>query len=760
MTQARFNYTGRYFRFVFGKLKACFVFSVFFSVFCLPPFCLVQNMSGADSAAAEAILLVLAAISLFGLLAVTFVTPLIAMKHLYTKTAADNILSLPLTAVQRYFCELGAVLLCLAAPFGVISIPFSAVVLPRFLPIAIHGLLFMVMLCVFDIFLMTLCGRLTEAILYPIALNLLIPLVIWFGMHLGLMNIFGCGDYNFAYYTSYSTMRLYWTGVTILSLVSPFGNFIAMVGLGDESLIAIITSLIFIAVMIPLGLLTYSKRHSEKIGQSFVYKPVYAVTSMLVSLFAVVCYFWAAENYLRRGDGGKSFFNLIPTALPVLAVGLLFLMILMELVNYKKVKSLLKLLLRYAGVLAAGTLVSFVLYESDGFGESDYIPAVGETVFVEVSMSDWSRDGDSRETSMNVVVESDGALAEVLRSAHRAFTEDRENGEKYEYLMSEVGSQINFSYYMKNGTIVSRYYSTDIPAGLRETIVESEEYRYSQLLMTDLWTCYDRTYSDVTYIEKFRKYEELEPVAAALVGQVHHSGLIGTYNIVVEEIDYFELRDALETDLRNDPNYGRHDELPIAYLDIGEMHEREDEGGRKYFSSRFFTFHYAIYDSYTNTLGLLRRYAEIPTAEDVKADILNTYDYFTLARVPIAPMGQDVYTFIYATYSDIFGFLGESRTDEALITGEQFVEALSHSANYVRSDPERDYVYVVTCGAPNAMAGTVPDKELHMECFEWAIPINEEFYGTLDEWYEQGYIPPAPETENASLSVEYGCQAR
>lgn len=763
MTQARFNYTGRYFRFVFVKLRTCFVFSVLFSAFCIPPFCIHYDMGTLNNVAVQALLLVFSLVSLAGLLAVTFVTPLIAMKHLYTKTMADNILSLPLTAAQRYFCELGAVMLCLAVPFGVISISFTAIALPLYLPFAIHGLLFMVMLCLFDIFLITLCGRLTEAILYPIALNILIPFVIWFGMHLGLMNIYGCGNYDFANYNTYSTIQLFWTGVTVLSLVSPFGNFIAAIGFSGGSGIALVTALIFIAVMIPLGLLTYSKRHSEKIGQSFVYKPVYAVTSVLVSLFAVVCYFWAAENYLRRGDGGKDFFNLIPTALPVLVGGLLLLMMLMEVVNYKKVKSLPKFLIRYAGVLAAGTLVSFVLYESDGFGESDYIPAAGETVFVEVSMSDWSREG-AHETSMNVVVESDGALAEVFRSAHRALTEDRENGEKYEYWVSLEGSGISISYYMKNGTVVTRYYPTDIPAGLRETIVESEECRYSQLLMTDLWTCYDRTYSDVTYIQKFKKLEELEPVAVRLTSPaIRFSGLFDSHRdggIVMEGIDYYELREALETDLRNDPNYGRHTESPIAKIELGKMYESNQEGEEKYFSRGFYTFNYTIYESYTNTLGLLRRYAEIPTAEEVKADILDTYDYFTLARAPVVSRGQDILTFSFVTYSDVFGFIGENNMDEALITGEQYLEALSHSAGYVRSDPERDYVYVITCGAPNAMTGTVPDKQLHRECFEWAILINEEFYDTLDEWYEQGYIPPAPETENTSLSVEYGCQAR
>lgn len=762
MTQERSNYTGQYFRFVFGKIKGCFIFSVIFSVFCIPPFCLSHKE---PSAAANAIELSLALISMIGLLVIAFITPLIAMKHLYTKTAADNILSLPLTAAQRYFCEVGATLLCLAVPFGVISIPFSAVVLPLYLSTAIHGLLFIVMLCMFDIFLMTLCGRLAEAILYPIALNILLPLVIWFGMHLGMMNIFGCGDYDFGNYMTYSTMRIYWTGVTILSFFSPFGNFIALVTFGGESEIAVVTSLIFIVLMIPLGLLTYSKRHSENIGRSFVYKHVYAITSVTVSLFAVVCFFWAAENYLRDEDGGKGFFDLIPTAIPVLVVGLLFLMLIMEIVNYKKVGSFPKFLLRYVGVLAAGTLVSFVLYESEGFGESTYVPSVEDTVYIVTSSTRWSNMGeaDYHDLSLDVTTEGDSELAEYLRSVHRTLTQDRENGNKYEYGYSE-GSEIGLSYYLKNGSVIHRGYYTDLPADHWKTIVQSEEYRYSALLMTDQDACYTYTWNTTTYDESFTRLTEIEPVAVRLsnvaVGNSDRAGVRGN-SILIEEIDYYELREALEADLRNDPDFGRHNGIPIGNLQYGRMYNIDDtEDGERYFSPHMFGFCYTIYESYTNTIELLSRYAEIPTAEETVEKILNHCEYFTLSRilVPKCPSEQGVISF--GRFASLTMGKGDEHQDEALITGEQFIEALSHKAQYIYDNGERDYVYVILCGAPNAMSSEVKGSQLHSWLFDPPVLISEEFYDTLDEWYEKGFIPTEVETENTSLSVDYACHAR
>ncbi|MCM1333539.1 MAG: hypothetical protein NC084_01880 [Bacteroides sp.] len=738
MTQTSCNYTGRYFRFVFGKLKGCFIFSVLFSVFFLPPFCLSYHEM---DRAADTIFRSLSIISVIGLIVVTFVTPLVAMKHLYKKTEADAILSLPLTAAQRYFSELGAVTLCLAVPFAVISFPFTAIVQPTYVSLALHGLLYIVSFSVFHIFLMTLCGRLTEAILYPIALNILIPLVIWFGMHLGLMNIYGCGGYLFSSYMTYSTMRLYWAGVVILSFLSPFGNIYATMAFGDEAVITVVMSLLFIAIMIPLGLLTYSRRRAERIGRSFVYKSAYTATSVFVAFSLVVCFFWAAENFLKN-NLGKGFFDLIPTALPVLAVGLFLLLLLMEAIDHKKVKSLPKLLVKYVGVLAAGTLVSFALYESGGFGESAYVPTADETVYVTVLTVDWSPSNDSAQSYMSVAAKGDGELAEYFRSVHRELTRDREEGEKY-YNADKTEDYVNgrcieFQYYLKNGQIITREYPTDIPEGFRTAVVESEEYRYSDLVQSDITLGYDHWYSDVTWTQNYAPLEEIEPVAVRLTNPaLSYSNMTnaGSGCITFENIDYGELRAALMEDLKNDPAFGRRTDLPIGKLEVGEVEEPDEQRDRteRAFYGGFFTLYYSIYADYTNTLSFLYRSATPPTEEETVANILDRYEYFTLARFPVVEKGQDVISF------SRYGVYG--RSSEALITGEQFIEALSHSATYILGNTDRSYVYAIIAGAPNAAHRTVGLERTRDYDGGKTILISEEFYDVLDEWFEAGYIP-------------------
>lgn len=313
-----------------------------------------------------------------------------------------------------------------------------------------------------------------------------------------------------------------------------------------------------------------------------------------------------------------------------------------------------------------------------------------------------------------------------------------------------------FSYYLKNGNVIYRSYFTDLPAYYWKTIVESDEYRYSDLLMTDQSVCYTYSWHDTIYEESFTRLTEIEPVAVQLSNvAVRDSDRLRPkgITILIENIDYYELREALEADLRNDPNFGRHNEIPIGNLQIGEMNDMEDED--PIFISYMFGFTYTIYESYTNTIELLSRYAEIPTAEEVVEKVLNYCEYFTLARVPKVPTEQGV-----ASADRYYFYIDSENREEALLTGEQFTEALSHMARYTYGDGERDYSYAITCGAPIAMSGEVKESMLHSWLFDPSVLISEEFYDTLDEWYEQGYIPPAVETENTSVSVEYGCRAR
>ena len=103
MTEKTFNYTLRYYLFQMGRLKTMTVFSCLFAVLGFPVFAVANRLSTLSSSYDEITvpMMVISVICILGMALLSFITPLIAFKHLYTKTTADNILSLPLTTTQR-----------------------------------------------------------------------------------------------------------------------------------------------------------------------------------------------------------------------------------------------------------------------------------------------------------------------------------------------------------------------------------------------------------------------------------------------------------------------------------------------------------------------------------------------------------------------------------------------------------------------------------------------------------------------------------
>ncbi|MBQ8904425.1 MAG: hypothetical protein IJY73_09125, partial [Oscillospiraceae bacterium] len=111
MTEKTFNYTLRYYLFQMGRLKALTIFSCVFAVLGFPMLAVATNMESFREYDEISIsMMVISIICICGTALLSFITPLAAFKHLYTKTSADNILSLPLTTTQRFIGDMGAIL--------------------------------------------------------------------------------------------------------------------------------------------------------------------------------------------------------------------------------------------------------------------------------------------------------------------------------------------------------------------------------------------------------------------------------------------------------------------------------------------------------------------------------------------------------------------------------------------------------------------------------------------------------------------------
>ncbi len=652
MTENRFNYTSRYFAFQMGRLKTCTAFSVIFALLGFPLICLAagltENVKNFDDELAIPMVL-LGVVCILGTCAMSYITPIISYKHLYTKTYADNILSLPLTANQRFLCDTGAVYLSYALPY-LLSCGLSALV-QVLLPVnniglavipeyAFKGFFILIMFSALNTAIITCSGRISEAILYPIAINIVMPIITICGAAAAYSDCFGI--VNIEYDIFHSPFVLMW----------PFGNFIGI--FASETSYPEVYGVIMTALYLAAAFLGYKKRRAENIGKPFVFRYSYLITSSAVALALVFAYTVMFDYEPLEGNVAM---------LIVLAIILFILMLIMEIINYKKIHSVLKFLGRYAVIFMGGLLACGLLIKSEGFGAAYYIPAENmvEKVLVE------SHHYDNYSSSNNYITAVTEDTINAVREEHKKLIENH----------VEDYSRENFylTYYLKNGDIITREYfiteSKGITDGFWEKMYSSVDYRIQDTELAINWT---------------------KPVVQL---QNQHSNQV---YIQSEITDLDALMEALRADLAADNDYGRHKDAPLGILRIGYNPKNTAENeytisahavSYSYVSNFDEIESFIIYESYRNTIDFLNQYGTVPALDEAVNDSVKNSRVFMLYRSKKADTNQPV-----------LNNYNHNDAAAVFITEEEFRNLLGSQASYVK-DNGQDYVYHITRGIWN-----------------------------------------------------------
>ena len=652
MTENRFNYTSRYFAFQMGRLKTCTAFSVIFALLGFPLICLAagltENVKNFDDELAIPMVL-LGVVCILGTCAMSYITPIISYKHLYTKTYADNILSLPLTANQRFLCDTGAVYLSYALPY-LLSCGLSALV-QVLLPVnntgldvipeyAFKGFFILIMFSALNTAIITCSGRISEAILYPIAINIVMPIITICGADAAYSDCFGI--VNVEYDIFHSPFVLMW----------PFGNFIGI--FASETSYPEVYGIIMTVLYLAAAFLGYKKRRAENIGKPFVFRYSYLLTSSAVAVALVFEYTVMFDYEPLEGNVAM---------LIVLAIILFILMLIMEIINYKKIHSVLKFLGRYAVIFMGGLLACALLIKSEGFGAAYYIPAENMISRVEVE----SHQYDNYSSSNNYITAVTADTINAVREEHKNLIE--KHNEDY--------SKENFylTYYLKNGDIITREYfpteNNEISEGFWEKMYSSVDYRIQDTELAFDWA---------------------KPVVQL---QNQHSNQV---YIQSEITDLDALMEALKADLAADNDYGRHKDAPLGILRIG--YNPKDRAENEYaISAHAVSYSYVsnfdeiesfiIYESYRNTIDFLNQYGTVPTLDEAVNDSVKNSKVFMLYRSKKSDTNQPV-----------LNNYNHNDAAAVFITEEEFRNLLGSQASYVK-DNGQDYVYHITRGIWN-----------------------------------------------------------
>lgn len=658
MTEKCSKYNLRYYLFQMGRLKSCTVFNIIFAICGFPMLTIADYLIGAwrknDELASG--LLIVGMIGIMGVCAMSYITPIIALKHLYNKNVADNILSLPLTTNRRFLSDILAILSSFHLPFGV-SVAITGILecfifhsgnfsSTWYFYYSLVGLSLLLAFCAVNIAIISCCGRLLEAVAYPFALNIVLPLSLVFGMYISYSGSFGIYNYGDEIFQNY------------LLLLFPFSAAFTR----TDTIIANPLTIVFIEVGVSLvyfalSFLAYKKRHAENIGKSFIFKYSYLLVSTVISIAFILGY---TAVYKLNGHDMNNYFGTIL----VIAVILFILMLIMEVVNYRKIKSILKFILRYAGTLCGGLALCYLLFLSRGFGASYYIPAANEVENAIITVY-YNNQHDVKmpvpQTFIASFTAEDEEGIELIRKAHKSIidTYDNEAGDTtYAYMR----------YIHDNNKATHRNYDMQFALydGFWEEVVNSKSYRLEKLADLSNRFNYDDYIGTAFRLKNFNS----DVVYFTKEIDIKESGLI----------------EALKADLLNDEEYGRHDEYPLAALQIGEfqMVGYVDNTTGEEFYSRSQDF--AIYESYTNTIEFLSKYGTVPTMEEAVEDSVNSCDVFALYKI------KDV-----NTDDPVFELHTIRNAEIILLTEDEYKELAKYQSEYAYTD-EIDQVYKVTRG--------------------------------------------------------------
>ena len=667
MTENKQSYLKQYFLYQMGQLKACTIFSVIFAVIGFPVYCFAYPMMEYSSAFDDISvpLAVVGIIGIFGTCMVSFIAPIIALRHLYTKNYADNILSLPLTKNQQFLADIGAIFTCVHIPYGIcaalsyfiekFSCDYHLIAgrisqEPYVYQYVIAGFWLLVMFCAFNIAITTCCGRLTETIIYPIVMNIVIPVVITLGTILSYYKCFG-----FAYDSAFD--------IFTLNMISPLGALVTFsynIGYENGLLHSMLGALVMSAIYIGAAFAGYTRRRAENIGKSFVFRYVYVIFTSLIALTVTMLYAFLA---METGSLG----GIISVSAIVLGVFLLILMLILEVINSKKVKSKGKFAIRYAATLGGSILVCALLVMSKGFGASYRVPDAEDVEFISMSYT-YNGNNDYLENNKDyrAITECDIFAADeetigLICDEHKYIVENYES-KPDDYTWGHI------VYTMKNGKTIDRMYSNDTgTADFWQNIYNTEGYRVSELKE------YEFRYERDNGNFKNSRFILRNP----------HSGI--EYINVKADVYESGLIEALEKDLRADTEYGRHDEFPVGVLDIGYDHEYFNDMISDFDTMFSSWYKFTIYESYKNTLELLAEYGNVPTCAESLEDSIRNCKMFTLMRNRISDTDR-------AFNEVINGY----NTETVFITAEEFKELAQKQVNYHTADND-GYIYSISC---------------------------------------------------------------
>ena len=506
--------------------------------------------------------------------------------YMYKKSTVDMNLSLPLTTRQRFLSEYFAGLTIYIVPaiigglIGTVILLTGKHELMEFLKYTIYigsiVIIGMILYYSLTVLILSCCGSLFETILSTLLINAMIPASIYLLSY----NIISNDSFGLSSNSLFLNQIFISSPIGNAAFIIYFFDNVNMYGNVNTNLYVhwLIPTLIFTVLIVLLSYFLYKKRKAEQVSKPYVYKFIYYailffVTFCILSIFKVSP---GSSDYTAQTDSTPIDASFFPA---VMCSGIVF--FIMEIISNRGFKKFWLSILKFAGTITCIYAVLLLCHATNGFGVNKYVPlesAVDNVIIDFDNTSTYNVPIRNKHTIHDVVSLHEKVIKEKYEdknTSHKEIPESElDQRIKNGALATYNRNNISITYYLKNGSILTREYNVSD---------EQMEQLYASMMTGRDYAeyCYNKlSYSFAFHVENDKNARNIE-----IYNKINQK--ISTTKLTVDE--FSKLIKAYKNDIENMSADSFYTDKIIGTIDL----------------------EYPIRESFINTLNFLEEYCNI-----------------------------------------------------------------------------------------------------------------------------------------------------
>lgn len=509
--------------------------------------------------------------------------------YLYKKSTVDMNLSLPLTTRQRFLSEYFAGLTIYIVPaiigglIGTVILLTGKHELMEFLKYTIYigsiVIIGMILYYSLTVLILSCCGSLFETILSTLLINAMIPVSIYLLSYTIISN----DSFGLSSNSLFLNQIFISSPIGNAAFIIYFFNNVNMYGNVNTNLYVhwLIPTLIFTVLIVLLSYFLYKKRKAEQVSKPYVYKFIYYailffVTFCIISIFKVST---GSSDYTAQTDSTPIDASFFPA---VMCSGIVF--FIMEIISNRGFKKFWLSILKFAGTITCIYAVLLLCHSTNGFGVNKYVPLESAVDTVNIDLDNYYGNTSiynfsvtNKHTIHDVVSLHEKVIKEKYEdknTSHKEISESElDQRIKNGALATYNRKNISITYYLKNGSILTREYNVSD---------EQMEQLYASMMTGRDYAeyCYHKLSYSFAFVENDKNARNIE-----IYNKINQK--ISTTKLTVDE--FSKLIKAYKNDIENMSADSFYTDKIIGTIDL----------------------EYPIRESFINTLNFLEEYCNI-----------------------------------------------------------------------------------------------------------------------------------------------------